>query len=186
VIIFSTRPDGGVSTIAPSAEIMSFFTLGGKPKKMYCGRVDGQINAIVQEGIRESVAVRWVKAVREGGLTDAEAYELIRDRQVKPDWTGHELWESGPQDRWFRNAWRRSPNGGPIYVDLSRARPIQFKHIRTAIEVENKRRADDIDLFDAPIECDLLKVRQRILAASDEIELRMIWPKGVPCGAGRA
>ena len=177
MIIVSTRPDGGVSFNTPFPEIMSILTLGGA-EEGYSSRVDrdAQIAAFVRDGIRETIAVRWFDSVVSGGLTDAEAYDLIKDRTTKPDWTGHELWEASPTDRWFRNAWKRSPNGGPIYVDLERARPVQFKHIKSAIDLETKRRASEIDLFDVPVEVDLVGVRQQIYAAQDEIELRQIWP----------
>ena len=41
---------------------------------------------------------------------------------------------------------------------------------------ENERRKNDIELFDVPVECDLLLIRERLRKANDEIELRQIWP----------
>jgi hypothetical protein len=182
VIIVSTRPDGGVSLTRPTNEIMSILTLGGA-EDCYSGRVDwdAQIANHVRDGIREVVAVRWIKHFRSGGLTDAEAYELIRDRDTKPEWSGKELWKpsEAPIDRWFRNAWKRSHNGGPIYIAIDRAKPIQFKHIVSAIEREKKRRSNEMDYFDIPVEVDLLAIREKIRRASDEIELRHIWPDGL-------
>jgi hypothetical protein len=181
--IVSTRPDGGVSITYPSAEFMAFFTLGGAPYG-YFGRIDwdGQIASMTGRGIRESVAVQWVRSIINGGLTTAEAYELIRDRDTAPEWTGKELWDRAdvPRDRWFRNAWYRSHNGGPICVDLGRAKSIQFREIKNAVDCENKRRKSEIDLFDIPVACDLAFFRERVRKASDEFELRCVWPKGLP------
>jgi hypothetical protein len=176
--IVSTGNGGWVHVTHPTNEIMSIFTNGGAPDG-YFGRIDRdyQIAEMVKRGVRECDAVRWIKHLFSGGLTTAEAYELIRDRDTKQEWTGKELWDKGElPDRWFRDAWKRSANGGPIYVSLDRAKPIQFKRIRSAIEAENKRRRDDLDLFDTPIECDLAMIRERIRRANDEIELRQIWP----------
>lgn len=178
--IVSTRPDGGVSITYPTDEIMAIFTLGGAPDG-YFGRIDwdGQIASYVKRGIREVTAVKWVRSLINGGLTTAEAYELIRDRDTAPDWTGKELWDRAdiPADRWYRNAWHRSHNGGPIDISLSLARSIQFREIKNAVACENKRRESDLDLFDIPVACDLAVFRERIRKASDEIELRHIWPK---------
>lgn len=172
--IVSTRPDGGVSVTWPGPDF-KFFTNGGG---VQIENWDGQIAEMTGRGVREDVAVRWLRGLCFGGCTDAEAYELMRDRDTKPEWTGKELWDWSdvPSDRWYRNAWKRSPNGGPIYVDLARARPVQFEYVCDAVECENRRRAKDIDLFDMPIEVDFMAIRERIRCASDEIELRNIWP----------
>ena len=78
---------------------------------------------------------RFVMAMQFGGCTDAEAYELMRDRFCAHHGSGIELWDVGdvPQDRWFRDAWVRSHNGGPIDVSLRKARSIQFRRINDAI-----------------------------------------------------
>lgn len=178
--IVSTRPDGYVSVTTPTLEIMAFLTLGGAPKGHFLGvNWDAQIEEMTNRRVPKDVAVRYVRGLQVGGYTDAEAYEILRDRDTPQEWTGKELWDASevPIDRWFRNAWRRSQNGGPIYIDINRAKPIQFKHIRHAVQCENKRREDDLDLFDVPFECDLAAIREQIRLASDETELRHIWPR---------
>ena len=180
MIIVSTRPDGGVSITYPSSEIMSWLTLGGAPKGYFDCPIDwdAQIEDMTSRGIYSDVAERYVRGVLCGGFTDAEAYGLLRDRDTKPEWSGKELWDRSeiPVDRWFRDAWRRSKNGGPIYIDLQRAKPVQFGRIRAAIDIENKRRQNDINLFDIPVDCDFIEMRKRIRDANDEIKLRRIWP----------
>ena len=158
---------------------MAIFTNGGAPKDYFLGMTrDGQIASFVNRGIREDVAFKWMNALLMGGLTDAEAYELIRDKDTALDWTGKELWDRDevPADRWYRDAWSRSHNGGPININLSRAKSIQFREIKNAVDSENKRRQSDLELFDIPVACDLAFFRERIRKADDEIELRHIWP----------
>lgn len=164
--IVSTRKDG-VSITYPTNEIMQILTCGGAPKG-YLGpfTADGQIASMVERGIREDVAHKYIKHLLCGGMTDAEAYELIRDRDTNREWSGKELWDCSdiPHDRWFRDAWYRSHNGGPIEIDLSKAKPVQYRRIKSAI-------VDDID---AP-EVDLPAIRERIRSARDLRELRSIW-----------
>src|SRR5262245_37595712 len=99
---------------------MAFMTGGG-------GRWDGfprgflerQIAAQANDGVGEWAAARFVRAMQFGGCTDAEAWSIMRDRFCAPLGTGCELWnvEDVPTDRTYRDAWRRSPNGGPILLD---------------------------------------------------------------------
>ena len=66
----------------------------------------------------------FVMAMQFGGCTDAEAYEIMRDRFCAHLGSGIELWDTTdvPKDRWFREAWVRSHNGGPIDISLTKAR----------------------------------------------------------------
>jgi len=126
--IVYTRFDGGVSVCAPSLTAMAYMTGGG-------GRWDGfprgflqrQIEAQAKDGVGEWAAARFVRAMQFGGCTTAEAYAIMRDRFCAHLGTGCELWDTSavPADRLYRNAWRRSPNGGPIYIDEIEARRIE-------------------------------------------------------------
>lgn len=157
--IVSTREDG-VSITYPTREIMSMLTCGGAPPG-YFGKmsIDGQIASMVSRGIPEWVAFKYLKHLFCGGLTDAEAHELIRDRDTAPDWTAKELWDCSdvPQDRTYRDAWRRSHNGGPIEIDLSKARTIQLRRVKAG--------RDAAQLFE---------IRRRIWSTRDVQELRHI------------
>ena len=130
--IICTRPDGGVSIICPAPEIMRVMTLGGG--FLSPGKRDIQIASKVAQGRPEWAAVRLVDALIGGGLTDAEAYEVIRDHDADSTWTGKELWDLDdiPSDRFFRDAWRRSHNGGPIYIHMPIARKMQIRRIMQA------------------------------------------------------
>ena len=87
------------------------------------GFMDRQIAAQARHGVGERAAARFVRAMQWGGLTTAEAYAVMRDRFCAHLGTGCELWDVGdvPTDRRYRDAWRRSHNGGPIVIDTRKA-----------------------------------------------------------------
>ena len=176
-IVF-TRHDGEVAVCAPSLTAMAYMTGGGGRWDGFPrGFLDRQI-AKQSEECGERHAHRFVMAMQFGGCTDAEAYELMRDRFCAHLGSGIELWDVDdvPKDRWFRDAWVRSHNGGPIDVSLPKARGVQFRRIRSAVVVENKRRLDEIDHFDCPIVPDWSAIRDAIRRAENEAELRTVWP----------
>lgn len=173
-IVYTRHSDGGVSVCCPTDWIMSVMCNGGFWIRER-GFADRQIASMVGRGINENVAHRYARAAQFGGCTTAEALEIIRDRDCTPHGTGVELWDSSdiPADRWFRAAWSRSHNGGPIYVDLKKAKPIQMGYIGDAIFEENMRRQRKLK---APFELDRDWLRGKIRQARDENELRSIWP----------
>ena len=174
-----TRFDGGVDVCHPTPEIIRWLGCGGFWGKRPPGWYDAQVESQVAEGVAPDAARRYVRAMILGGCTTAEALEIIRDRDCSHLGTAIELWDAAdvPTDRWFRDAWRRSANGGPISISLKLARPIQFQHINFAFEAAIKRRSADLEAFDIPLDVDLHVLRQRILAAREEIELRSVWPE---------
>lgn len=67
---------------------------------------------------REELATRWVEALAHGGLTETEAVTLIGERDRPAGSLAMEL--ADPADlpeRYYRAAWRRSTNGGPVWLD---------------------------------------------------------------------
>ncbi len=181
--IVYTRFDGGVSICYPTDDVISWMSCGGYWSDRPRGFLEVQIERQIAAGHGPDASKRFAHAVQFGGKTTAEAYEIVRDRDCAHLGTAIELWDRSdvPTDRWYRNSWRRSHNGGPISIDLRRAKPIQFQHIQSAIARENRRRKDDINLFDMPVEVDLIAVREKIRAARNEIELRSIWPLAQMC-----
>lgn len=89
--------------------------------------LDAQINEQAKYGVGEAAARSFVHAMQFGGLTTAEAYGVMRDRFCAHLGTGCELWDTidVPIDRTYRDAWRRSANGGPIRLDENKVREIQ-------------------------------------------------------------
>lgn len=175
-MIVYTRFDGGVSICNPSAEVIAWMSCGGLWNDHPRGYLDTQIERQIRDGRDPDASRRFAHAVQFGGCTTAEALEIIRDRDCAHLGTAIELWDDVSMDRWFRNAWRRSHNGGPISIDLKLAKPIQFRHIKSAVDQETKRRQDDLELFDIPVDVDFVAIRERIMNARDETELRSIWP----------
>ncbi|ETR76393.1 hypothetical protein X566_00775 [Afipia sp. P52-10] len=178
VIVYTRHGDAGVSICTPTPEIIAAMAHGSYFGKRPRGFLDEQVERNIANGIRSDVARRFVHALEFGGCTTAEALEIIRDRDCGPHGTAIELWDAAdvPADRWFRNAWRRSANGGPISVDLRKARPIQLAHIKSALAIETKRRDSDDDLWSAPLVVDLAPLVEKIKGAQDADALRAIWP----------
>lgn len=134
-----TRHDGGVSICAPSLTALAYMTGGG-------GRWDGfprgflerQIAEQAKYGVGEWAAARFVRAMQFGGLSTPEAYGVMRDRFCAHLGTGCELWDVAdvPTDRTYRDAWRRSANGGPILLDERKALSIDEARMWRAYEME--------------------------------------------------
>ena len=184
--IVYTRFDGGVSICYPTDDVISWMSCGGYWNNRPRGFLEAQIERQIADGRDPDASRRFAHAVQFGGRTTAEALEIIRDRDCAHLGTAIELWsrDEVPTDRWYRNAWYRSPNGGPIGVSLKLAKPIQFKHIKTAVDAETKRRSEDFKLFDVPVDVDLSVIRESIYRARDEVELRSVWPKGLQSRSG--
>lgn len=179
-VIVYTRHDGGVSLCIPSKNIFDIMQNGGYWDDMPRGFVERQIELQIQAGIAPDHARRFAHAVAFGGCTQSEAWGIIKDRDCARHGTLHELVDASdlPPDRWFRDAWARSQNGGPIGVDLKKAKVIQWQKLADAIALENKKR--ELDLFGPPpIEIPRLTYQAAIKHARDHEELRQIWVPGL-------
>jgi hypothetical protein len=124
--IVYTRHDGGVSICCPSANVIRWMGTGGRWAGYPRGFVDIQIERQIAAGIHADAAARFARALAFGGCTEAEALAIVRDRDCAHKGTGIELWDVDdvPSDRTYRDAWRRSHNGGPIIIDEKAARAI--------------------------------------------------------------
>lgn len=176
--IVYTRHDGKVSICIPSANCIRWMGTGGRWANQPRGFLEVQVERNMTDGIPEYAAVRFCRALVFGGLTDKEALEAIRDRDCAHRGTGIELWDMAdvPSDRWFRNAWRRSHNGGPINIDMHAARRIQLDKIKRAVAERNGKR---INLGRRPIEVAWGTIGNAIRHAVEPDELRRVWPEHV-------
>lgn len=119
----------------------------------------------------------FLTAYERGGCTLDKALRLVLDKDVPTvERASAEIWSRGdlPADRWFRDAWRRSANGGPIWTDVERARPVQLRHIGRALSRAN------VQWFtrrDEPVAIDWRSARAAVARAGDEAELRTVWPQ---------
>lgn len=177
--IVYTRHDGGVSVTYPTAQIFRVMQCGGFWDDRPRGFIQTQIERQIASGIDPDHARRFAHAVAFGGCTEAEVWEIIRDRDCARHGTLHELIDvTDLPDRWFRDAWRRSSNGGPPSVDLEKAKPIQWRRLVEAVSQENKRR--ELDLFGLPpIRLPRVTMQSAIKNARDDQELRRIWLDGL-------
>lgn len=130
-IVF-TGPDGRVGVTAPTHEALYFMTgPGGYWNGYHFGFLAELVRRktcpILQKGhpcTKES-ATRFVKAMQWGGRSCEEAWDIIAQHDCARWGTAVEivhvddlpLEHDQPNPRRYRDAWRRSPNGGAIYVD---------------------------------------------------------------------
>lgn len=186
-IAYTRHSDGIVAIRRPTSWAMSLMTGGGglwadQPRGYLDELVRRKTCPILQNGTpcSEEAAWRMVKALRWGGLTTPEAWDTIRAHDCDRD--GHSptliAYDDLP-DRWFRDAWtQQRSNSGVPYVDLEKAKPIQWQRIVDAVSRENKRR--ELDLFGPPpIKLRKPTYQSAITHARDADELRRIWPDGL-------
>jgi hypothetical protein len=143
--IVTTAPDGGVLITTPSLTAMCFMACGGGRwdediAREPPGFLDRQIAEQAKHGVGEQAARRFVMAMQCGGCTVDEAYEVMRDRFAAHLGIAHELWDTAdiPADRTYRAAWRRSQNGGPIWIDERKV--MEIDEHRAWLTYERERR----------------------------------------------
>lgn len=172
--IVYTRHDGGVSVNCPAPRAIRELQTGawgGKPR----GFADREIEFSIRDGRNPEGVRRFAMAMCKGGVTEREAWAIIRDRDCLHKGTLHELQDLADlPDRWFRDAWRRSSNGGPVGVSLELARPIHWDRLQDAIDRENKRRERLLNPI-APLDA-AENYRSAVRHARDDDELKRIWP----------
>jgi hypothetical protein len=177
--ILFTRHDGGVSVCTPSANCIRWMATGGRWADQPRGYVDIQIERQIAAGHHPDAASRFARALAFGGLTEREALEVIRDRDCGHLGTAHDLIDPAElPDRWFRNAWMRSHNGGPVSISVEKAKPIQWGRIRAAVAAETKAREESFDPL-PKLRVDWGALRSSIKRAADTDDLRRIWPRGM-------
>ena len=185
-LVFTYKGERRVGITHPLPDALRWMSAGGfyngAPRGFLDELVRRKTDAKLQQGhpCSEDAAWRMVKAWAFGGCTTAEAYDIIKDHDCARFGRLIELHDDTDlPDRWFRDAWYRSDNGGPVGVDLDLARPIQWTRIWTAVEEENKARTRAYipkPMLTLPGEHERTAIRH----ARDENELRRIWPEGLP------
>lgn len=197
--ILCTKPDGGVGVIRPAAWAY-MRTHGGIFVRDERGiqrpwnsifSAQHEVDKMIANGRRASFARRWIMTAIVGGMTDAEFYAAIIEKDMPKGWTAPELVEPDEISilgRWFRDAWRRSHNGGPISVNLETAKRIHARRIdqahSTATEAHKRQRGLSLlerNLGSAalPRLPDIRPAIKAIASARQVEELYSIWPRGL-------
>lgn len=130
-------------------------------------------------------------------FTEDDAIERARN-DIPPDASDIEVVEkiTLPTDRVFRNAWTRTVGGGPVSLDLPKARDVHRGRIAGAIDLEiarlaieerklrlegNATAADAAAADKASIEAlNLATLATQIGAAANITALKAVWPAKVP------
>ncbi len=177
--ILYTAYDGCAHVCTPSSAAIEWLGQGGRWRGHGID-LDEQVERQVADGIREHAARRFVRAMDKGGCTTAEAYDIIRDRDCGHRGTAFELIDTRDlPDRWFRDAWRRGHNGGPVDLDMDAARDIQFCRIRAAVARMRVARVQSLKTYGKPLRIRMGVIADRIRKADCPDDLRRIWPEGV-------
>jgi len=174
VIVYTRHDDGGVTLCTPTTEVLAWLSCGGYWPAASAAWLEEQVKRSVAAGHNELAVRRYIRAMRNGGCSTAQAYAIIRDRDCGHLGTGFELWDrSDLPPRSYRDAWRRSGNGGPIRVDMAAARKVQWRRIKSAIVHHNRQRLElGRSLFRPP----WLDLSRGVRRADDPEALQRVWP----------
>ncbi len=129
--IVDTRPDGSVAITIPAESGIAYLMHG--PTGPWHPWFDRpwwfwmvQFARMVARGVKPSAAYRYAQTMRTGGATRRHAIEIIAARDCGHLGTAIEIVDVSalPEDRTYREAWRRSSNGGLIWIDEEKSREI--------------------------------------------------------------
>lgn len=97
---------------------------------------DAHWRADMSPAARQSLAREWIEAMAHGGVDEIAAVALIGRFSAPLFSTALETVDVSdlPTDTTHRNAWRRSPNGGPIWIDETAAQAIDEARAWSAYE----------------------------------------------------
>lgn len=126
-----TRPNSIVAITCPAESGISYLMRGASdPLHPWRGRglwfCIVQFNRMFARGVKPRAAYRYARMMVTGGCTRREAIEIIAERDCGHLGTAIEIVDIDeiPKDRTHRDAWRRSLNGGPIWIDDEHAQRI--------------------------------------------------------------
>lgn len=90
-----------------------------------------QFSRMAARGVKPQAAYRYARMMVTGGCSRREAIEIIAQRDCGHLGQAIEIVDIDeiPKDRTYRDAWRRSTNGGPVYIDEDRAQAIDERRM---------------------------------------------------------
>lgn len=172
--------DSGVTVQYPAPECLRALSSGGYYGRPPRGFIEEQIERQVRDGRIRQHAAAFTNALVYGCGSSKRALEIVRDRDCAHRGFNIELIDTAElPDRWFRDAWTRSSNGGPVTVNLEHARTIQWAKIKQAVADERLMRQVSFVRRTA-LRIFWGTLRSAVDHARDEAELRRVWPEGLP------
>lgn len=145
--IIWTDSNGNVRRYTPAPQAMKALT--GDGGMLDPAHIDKQAASYVTAGMGGAEARKLAEGFANGGLTEAEALDLIRDRHLLTNATNVTVVEAAelPYFGSFgRFAWRQDGAAAPVF-DMGRARSIKTDQIR--VERDNRLAILDIDYMRA-------------------------------------
>lgn len=120
--ILATQPGGSVHITCPAEGAIQCLMHGPTgPWHPWFGRAPWfwiiQVSRQIVRGVPANAAYRYARTMMTGGVSRREAIEIIAARDCRG--SAIEIVDVAeiPDDRTYRDAWRRSQNGGPIWID---------------------------------------------------------------------
>ncbi len=115
--VVATNPDSSVAIIVPSPRCVAVLKVGGARLQR-----DWEIEKLIRSGMSQPLAEQWIDGLMRGGYDERAAVALIGEFSRSPDMTALAVVDASElPDRKFRPWWRRSQNGGPIWIDEEEA-----------------------------------------------------------------
>lgn len=178
--LYTRFKDNGVTVQYPAPECLRALASGGYYGRPPRGFIEEQIERQVRDGRTRQGAARFTNALVYGCGNSKLALDILRDRDCAHRGFNIEIIDTAElPDRWFRDAWTRSANGGPVSINLEHARTIQWAKIKRAVSDERLMRQLSFVRRSA-LRVFWVGLRSAIDRARDEDELRRVWPAGLP------
>lgn len=177
--LYTRFADNGVTVLHPAPACLQALASGGFYGRPPRGFIEEQIERQVKDGRTRQAAARFTNALVYGCGNSRLALEIMRDRDCAHRGFNIELIDTAElPDRWFRDAWARSANGGPVSINLDIARAIQWAKIKEAVADEDRWRALSF-VRRARVRIFWAGLWLAVANARDEDELYRVWPEGL-------
>ncbi len=110
---------GGVAVTCPSEWGVQALMHGGAWRNFHKDFWKVQIARMVARNVKEDAAHTYALTMMTGGVSRSRAIDIIAARDLAHWAKAIDVIDVSelPETRRYRNAWRRSPNGGPVWVD---------------------------------------------------------------------
>ena len=102
------------------------------------GFITKQVELSIQDGRDKDASMNFILAMMFGGKTTKEALALIRDRDCKHLGYNIDIINADElPDFSFMDAWSRSQNGGPVTINIHKAKDVRIKQLESKVYIHN-------------------------------------------------